>query len=77
VVFATEDGVLSAVIINDTDEVWRSELELSRQDLDGLALAKATVDVSVEPRTTAQIARPQRSRCSLIGQLETLMSMML
>jgi beta-mannosidase len=56
VVFATEDGLLSAVIINDTDEVWRGELELSRQDLDGLALAKATVDVGVEPRTTAQIA---------------------
>jgi beta-mannosidase len=57
-VFATEDGVLSAVIINDTGEVWRDELELSRQDLDGLALAKATVEVSVEPRTIEQIELP-------------------
>ena len=58
VVFATEDGVLSAVIINDTDEPWRGELELSRQNLDGQALAKATVEVSVEPRTNAQVALP-------------------
>ena len=58
VVFAVEDGVLSAVIINDTDEVWRGGLELSRQDLDGLALATTAVEVSVEPRTTAQIVLP-------------------
>ncbi len=56
VVFATEDGVLSAVIINDTDEVWRGELELSRQDLGGQALGKAALEVSVEPRATEQIA---------------------
>ena len=36
VVFATEDGVLSAVIINDTDQAWQGELELSRQGIDGL-----------------------------------------
>jgi beta-mannosidase len=58
VVFAVENGVLSAVIINDTDEAWQGELELSRQDLDGLVLAKAAVEVSVEPRTTAQIVLP-------------------
>jgi beta-mannosidase len=56
VVFATEDGVLSAVIINDTDDVWRGELELSRQDLDGQALGKAAREVSVEPRAIEQIA---------------------
>jgi beta-mannosidase len=39
-VFATEDGFLSVAIINDTDEVWRGELELSRQDLEGPALAR-------------------------------------
>jgi beta-mannosidase len=79
VVFATEDGVLSAVIINDNDEVWRGELELSRQDLDGLALAKATVDVSVEPRTTAQIALPaalstpeDRTAEIVVARLDTL-----
>jgi beta-mannosidase len=56
VVFAADDGMLSVVIINDTDEVWRGELELSRQDLGGRMLAEGTVDVSVEPRATAPIA---------------------
>jgi beta-mannosidase len=58
VVFAVEEGVLLAVLINDTDEVWRGGLELSREDLAGLALAKAAVEVSVEPRTTAQTVLP-------------------
>jgi beta-mannosidase len=58
VVFASDVDVLSAVIINDTDEAWRGELELSRQRVDGLALAKAVVEVSVEPRTNAQIVLP-------------------
>jgi beta-mannosidase len=58
VVFATEEGVVSAVIINDTDETWRGELELSRQDLGGLELAKATVAVGVQPRATSQIGLP-------------------
>jgi beta-mannosidase len=57
VVFAVEDGVLLSVIINDTDEVWRGGLGL-RQDLDGRVLAVTAVEVSVEPRTTAQIVLP-------------------
>jgi beta-mannosidase len=80
VVFATDDGVLSAVIINDTDEAWRGELELSRQDLGGLELAKAAVEVSVEPRTNAQIVLPtelttprDRTAEIVVARLGTLM----
>ncbi|MGH3338568.1 MAG: glycoside hydrolase family 2 protein, partial [Propionibacteriaceae bacterium] len=56
VVFITEDGVVSAVVLNDTDRTWQGELELSRQSLNGVALAKVIVKVAVEPRTAAPIA---------------------
>jgi beta-mannosidase len=58
VVFATEDGVISAVLLNDTDEAWQGELELSRQDFNGLALGHATFEINIEPRTAASIALP-------------------
>ena len=58
VVFAIADGVVSAVLLNDTDEVWQGELELSRQNLGGLALANASFEVDIEPRTVASIALP-------------------
>ena len=57
-VFATEDGMMSAVVLNDTDQHWQSELRLSREQLDGRVLANATMDVSVEPRTSRPIALP-------------------
>ena len=79
VVFATEGGALSAVIINDTNQPWQGELELSRQDLDGLARAKTAVEVSVEPRTNAQIVLPtelsiprDRTAEIVVARLDTL-----
>ena len=58
VVFADEDGILSAVVLNDTDQLWQGELKLSRERLDGLTLATDQVQVSVEPRTSTPIALP-------------------
>jgi beta-mannosidase len=57
-VFASEDGILSAVLLNDTDQPWRGELRLSREQLDGEILATITVQVNVEPRTATPIALP-------------------
>ncbi len=51
VVFADENGILSAVVLNDTDQLWHGELMLSRERLDGLTIATDQVQVSVEPRT--------------------------
>jgi beta-mannosidase len=56
VVFVTEDGIVSVVVLNDTDQAWQGELELSRQSLNGVTLAKVIVNVSVEPRTATPIA---------------------
>ena len=56
VVFVTEDGIVSVVVLNDTDQAWQGELELSRQSLNGVTLAEANVNVSVEPRTATPIA---------------------
>ena len=61
VVFATDDGVLSAVIINDTEEAWRGELELSRQGIDGLPLVKAVVEVSVDQEPIHKSSSPPSS----------------
>ena len=58
VVFATEDGILSAVVLNDTDQPWRGELELSRRKLDGRRSPMPTIGVSVEPRTIDTVALP-------------------
>ena len=44
VVFVTEDGIVSVVVLNDTDQAWQGELELSRQSLNGVTLAKANVE---------------------------------
>ena len=57
-VFASEDGILSVVLLNDTDQPWRGELRLSREQLDGEILATITVQVNVEPRTAMPIALP-------------------
>lgn len=56
VVFANENGIVSAVVINDTDQPWQGELLLSRERLDGVALASMDVDVNVQPRTVTPIA---------------------
>ena len=56
VVFVTEDGIVSVVVLNDTGQAWQGELELSRQSLNGVTLAKANMNVSVEPRTATPIA---------------------
>jgi beta-mannosidase len=57
-IFATEDGILSVVLINDADEPWRGELALSHEQLDGGVRATVTVLVNVEPRTATPIALP-------------------
>jgi beta-mannosidase len=57
-VFATEDGILSVVVLNDTDQPWRGELALGREQLNGEILATVTVQVNVEPRTATPIALP-------------------
>jgi beta-mannosidase len=57
-VFASEDGLISAVVLNDTDQPWRGELRLSREQLNGRVLAKSTAQVIVEPRTSTPIALP-------------------
>jgi len=56
VIFANESGVVSAVVINDTDQPWHGELLLSRERLDGLVLANVDVEVTIEPRTVTPIA---------------------
>jgi beta-mannosidase len=56
VVFANENGIVLAVLCNDTDEPWHGTLQLSRERLDGVGLANLSVDVSVEPRTVTPIA---------------------
>jgi beta-mannosidase len=56
VVFVTEDDIVSAVVLNDTDQAWHAELELSRESLTGVTLATASVNVTVEPRTSTPIA---------------------
>ena len=55
-VFATEDGIVSVVVLNDTDLVWQGLLQLSRERLDGLTLATTSVEVSVQPRSSTPIA---------------------
>jgi beta-mannosidase len=57
-VFASEDGLIWAVVLNDTGQPWRGELQLSREQLTGRVLANATAEVSVEPRTSMPIALP-------------------
>jgi beta-mannosidase len=78
-VFVTEDGTLSVVVLNDTDQAWQGELELSRQSLDGATLAEANVGISVGPRTStpialaAELSRPEDPRAEIIvARLDTL-----
>ena len=40
VVFATDNGSISAVVLNDTDQPWQGELRLSREQLNGRVLRK-------------------------------------
>jgi beta-mannosidase len=56
VVFVTENSIVSVVVLNDTDQAWQGELEVSRQSLNGVTFAKAIVQVSVGPRTSTPIA---------------------
>ena len=58
VVFAEDNGIISAVVLNDTDQPWQGELMVSREQLDGRVLRNATIGVSVEPRTSTPIALP-------------------
>src|SRR5512133_1566441 len=55
-IFITENGIVSIVVINDTDQLWQSDLVLTRERLDGLPLGSLTVDIDVEPRTSMPIA---------------------
>jgi beta-mannosidase len=55
-VFVAEDGVLSVVVLNDTDQAWQGELEVSRQNLNGVTFAEAKLQISVGPRTSTPIA---------------------
>ncbi len=55
-VFVTENGIISVVVLNDTDRRWQGELAVGRQRLDGRSLATATVPVNVDPRTSEPIA---------------------
>ncbi|MFL6044708.1 MAG: glycoside hydrolase family 2 protein [Propionibacteriaceae bacterium] len=56
VVFANENGIVSAVLCNDTDEPWHGTLHLSRERLNGDGITNLSVDVRVEPRTVTPIA---------------------
>jgi beta-mannosidase len=56
VIFDNENGIISAVVINDTDQPWQGALLLSRERLNGVALANVDVEVIVEPRTVTPIA---------------------
>ena len=55
-IFDNENGIVSAVLINDTDQPWEGELSLSRERLDGVPLANIDVEVNVEPRSVTPIA---------------------
>ena len=55
-IFDNENGIVSAVLINDTDQRWEGELSLSRERLDGVRLANIDVEVNVEPRSVTPIA---------------------
>jgi beta-mannosidase len=79
VVFATENGIVSAVVLNDTDQAWQGELEVSRQSLNGVTFAKANVQISVGPRTSTPIAlatelsQPEDPRAEVVvARLDTL-----
>jgi len=71
-VFATQDGLLSVVLINDTDQPWRGELGLSREQLDGEIRATVRVLVNVEPRAATPItladalSHPQDSTAEIV-----------
>jgi beta-mannosidase len=78
-IFITENGIVSIVVINDTDQPWQSDLVLTRERLDGLTLASLTVDIDVEPRTSTPIALPAElstpddpSGEIVVGRLESL-----
>jgi beta-mannosidase len=55
-VFVTEDGILSVVVLNDTNQAWQGELEMSRQNLNGVTFARANLQINVGPRTSTPIA---------------------
>jgi beta-mannosidase len=59
-VFATEDGTVSVVVLNDTDQPWHGELEVSRQRFNGESMATETVEVKADPRTSTPIALSPR-----------------
>ena len=52
VVFANDNGIVSAVVLNDTDQPWQGELTVSREQFNGRVLSNATIGVSVESRTS-------------------------
>jgi beta-mannosidase len=79
VVFVTEDGTLSVAVLNDTNQAWQGELELSRQSLDGVTFANAKVGISVGPRAStpialaAELSQPEDPRTEIIvARLDTL-----
>ena len=58
VVFATEDGIVSVVVLNDTDQPWQGELELSRQ-----AARRSSRSPRPRSKSASSQERPRRSRC--------------
>jgi beta-mannosidase len=77
-VFVTEDGILSAVVLNDTDQAWHGELQVSRQSLNGVTFAKANIQISAGPRTAtpialaAELSEPEDPRAEiLVAQVDT------
>ena len=59
VVFADDDGILSAVVLNDTDQPWQGELDGEpRTARRPRAQRMPRSEVSVKPRTSTPIALP-------------------
>ena len=52
------EGELSVAVVNDTDDVWRGELDFVRQGLDGVVLGAGTATVSVPARGVGVVAVP-------------------
>jgi beta-mannosidase len=71
-VFVTEDGILSVVVLNDTNQAWQGELEMSRQNLNGVTFARANLQINVGPRTSTpialvtELAQPEDPRAEIV-----------
>jgi beta-mannosidase len=55
---ATGDDGVTVAALNDTDQPWTGDLEVSRQRLDGTVLASATLPVDAAARTVQPLVLP-------------------